>query len=76
MTEARRRKRCVACRLSKPRAAFYRRTASPDGLDARCRECRSAYFREWTQRHRRYYNALAGIYRDENRTRLRAYQRA
>ena len=32
-------KRCSICGAEKPRAAFYARRRSPDGLQAHCREC-------------------------------------
>ena len=69
------RKRCAACSVLKTRTAFHRRSAAPDGLDARCRECRRAYWHEWARRHRREYEAWVRKYREENRERLRAYMR-
>jgi hypothetical protein len=73
--QGRGKKRCQACSSWKPRAAFYRRAASPDGLDEWCRDCRSAYRRAWVTRHRREYAAWLRNYREKNRERLRAYQR-
>ena len=69
------RKRCAACFVLKTHTAFHRRTAAPDGLDARCRECRRAYWQEWARRHRREYEVWVRKYREQNRERLRAYMR-
>lgn len=39
-------KRCATCRVSKPRAAFAKNAARPDGLQARCRACVSEHYRK------------------------------
>jgi hypothetical protein len=69
------RKRCLACEATKPRAAFQRRAASPDGIDSYCRHCRRAYRRTWNAAHRGHSLAYLRKYRDKNRERLRTYFR-
>lgn len=41
------RKTCTKCSVAKPHHDFSRRTASRDGLDTRCKECRRRYCKAW-----------------------------
>jgi len=68
-------KRCSACKRTKPLDAFWRRSASPDGRDRWCSDCRGTYFREWCAANRDAYNSRQRTYYRRNRERLRAYNR-
>ena len=37
-------KRCVTCKMTKPIDAFNRHRSSPDGKQARCRDCCKAWY--------------------------------
>ena len=37
------RKICRGCKIEKDETDFHKRTASPDGLDTKCKICRSVY---------------------------------
>ena len=36
-------KTCRGCKELKPETEFHKRTISPDGLDTKCKRCRSIY---------------------------------
>ena len=38
---------CSKCKEEKPETFFYKMKTSPDGLQARCKECASAAFKKW-----------------------------
>lgn len=40
-------KTCSLCRHSKPSSCFSRWSKSKDGLDSRCKDCKSGVFRSW-----------------------------
>ncbi len=50
-------KRCPGCKLTKPTSEFAVRRASPDGLQTRCRDCRSVIAKRVTPEARREYQA-------------------
>ena len=66
-------KRCVTCHQLRPLSDFNRRSAAPDGLQQRCRDCCRAWYAEHRVQHKKNVRArnvsVLGTYRD----RLGAY---
>lgn len=44
-------KRCPCCGEVKPRSAFYRNRAKPDGLSPQCKPCKNAMQKKWGQKN-------------------------
>lgn len=59
-------KRCSACKELLPASEFYRMSASPDGLQYRCKACSRAFTSKWVENNRdriREYSRTADIRR-------------
>jgi hypothetical protein len=65
-------KTCTGCREDKPLDEFNARKGSRDGLQFRCKECRSAY----RQANRDRIAERQRVYQQANRDRIAEYQRA
>lgn len=59
-------KKCTTCREEKPTGEFYKRTASPDGLEYKCKSCTSIYYSKYRtgadKKDRKRDNYLARTY--------------
>jgi len=45
-------KRCSSCSLEKLPEEFSKNKTRPDGLNQKCKECHSRYYREWYSRNK------------------------
>lgn len=45
-------KRCYKCKTEKPLDDFYKTKANSDGLDSKCKTCRNAYYKEYSQKNK------------------------
>ena len=69
---------CCRCEIEKPIAEYTKNRAKPDGLDARCKECKkevreirreynSAYGKKWREENRGYVEMYRKCYSDTHR---------
>jgi hypothetical protein len=63
-------KRCCTCHQTKPIAEFHKRSASPDGRQARCRECAREHYAVNVERLRRVSDERITRVRADNQRRL------
>lgn len=60
-------KTCTKCQASKSLEGFYKRSRSPDGREAWCKECRLAHNRKWFSKNKERHSELTRRWYEENR---------
>lgn len=67
-------KKCKKCKKIKTLTEFYKKPGSKDGLDYRCKMCKSKYYKAWSDTHKesRYFYQKEWI--EKNRDKYNKYQ--
>jgi hypothetical protein len=60
-------KTCTKCQATKPINGFYKRSRSPDGHEAMCKECRLAHNRRWLAKNKDRHHELTRSWYAKNR---------
>ena len=66
---------CIKCGIKQPSAEFHKRSTSKDGLDSRCRTCKSLAAKKYYAANRDKSSAYAKKYYEENREKTIAQQK-
>lgn len=68
-------KRCSRCGEQKPIAAFHRHKGRSDGRQTYCKQCKSAYTRDWYQRNGEEHRRKVKPHRKSHQARNDAFMR-
>lgn len=68
--------RCQKCGVWKEADAFYKRSASPNGLQPNCKECEREYAKGYYARNRDRYRIKQAIWAEANREYKREWHKA
>lgn len=69
-------KACQTCKQIKSLDCYNNLKASKDGKDARCRECKSAQFKKWVEKNKKYNSQRNKDWIQNNRDKNRATKNA
>ena len=65
-------KTCTSCNIQKPVSEFYKRVASPDGLNARCKACKKQADKTYRAVNKEKKRAADKAYRSANENEIKA----